>query len=428
MQSLTSAYGIDFALFKETIIRTKSLVAGSTPLAMYLKQEGVEPGFEGNDIDIFTQGDKNKHIITEYLLGSGYRVGPKFSNLPLTQYYDIEGVWSVVSFVNKDDKEIQLIVIVGAKSVYQYITNHFDLSCCITWWNAEADQFATQYPEYTLKKETFYEMYSLENAYFNHSLSDTYLLRMQKYANRGFKAIPRPNFPITLAETDFKEEIYLVKKNKLTGKMAFDVWEHDDVDCCKFLAMSPWNILLCIGDQYHAFNRQNLRSYMKEHTYNVPHIGKVYKTPFNQCVIDQAYYLMLYTDFTIFELYSEYTTQSSGWQPSSVSMFGVKCYTVKQWTAEVAGGIIVSPSKPIPVMAPLELLSQPRDLNIHVSADEMNALRELLQQSRAAAAAAPAAAAPAAPAALIIDNYDNYEFDDDDIGEALQGNATVIRY
>ena len=55
MEEFITSYGLPFHDFQELLKRINGLVTGSAALAMYLKQEGIDPGFVPNDIDIFIQ-------------------------------------------------------------------------------------------------------------------------------------------------------------------------------------------------------------------------------------------------------------------------------------------------------------------------------------------------------------------------------------
>ena len=359
MESFIETYDIDFKQFQEVIINTESLVTGSAALALYFKQEGVEYNFVPSDIDIYVNGHDNKDAMAIFLKSSGYIRGPKFNDLdditlPISDYLNMTGITCILSFVNRNTgKEIQLIVLENETDVHEFIKYNFDLSCCVTWWNAEMNQFHTIDKEHTLKKELYFNMTYLEINYDEQHLDDRVMARFNKYIARGFTHVKAPSFPMTFKETDAKTDIYMCRPNKLTGNTAFDTWAYDDVDCCTFIAESPWNIVLCLGDQYFAFHRINLFKYMKEHSIRVEHIGVVYTTPYKQTFLDEAMYMLWYEDYTVYELVPAYTTMSREYNPVQVSMYTVKCYTVAQWTSGVPGLIITPPEKPLEPEAPL---------------------------------------------------------------------------
>ncbi|NDB85682.1 MAG: hypothetical protein EB127_23720, partial [Alphaproteobacteria bacterium] len=85
MESLLTSYALPFEGFRTLVTQQNALVAGSTALALYLKQEGIDPGFEPNDLDIwveethdtwFTSGRVNQlansTIFTLFLVKHGY--------------------------------------------------------------------------------------------------------------------------------------------------------------------------------------------------------------------------------------------------------------------------------------------------------------------------------------------------------------------
>jgi len=347
MDAFLAAYQLNFTTFQDLMIQTESLVAGSAALALYLKQEGVDAGFEPNDMDIFTVSDGR--AIQTYLCSNGYDEIRKEHSYHEEGYGTVEGIQKVLFFKNKDEKQIQLIITGCGETVFEYISMNFDLTCCVSWWNAAVNQFATIQPEQTIKKEMFYRDYRLGYMYETDSekLSETHLKRLLKYCDRGFTMIKTIYNPIGLEYTDLRERLHLVKPNKFAGKTAFDTWAYEDVDCCKFLTTSQFNILIYVGNQYYAFHRDNLHNYMKEHFRRVNPIGTVYTMPFNQTVTDHAMCMFIYEDYSIFELVSEYSTQSTDYHPVQVSMFTLKCYTVDQWELGVPGVIIEPPAQAV---------------------------------------------------------------------------------
>jgi hypothetical protein len=360
MESFIQTYDIDFKQFQEVIINTESLVTGSAALALYFKQEGVEYNFVPSDIDIYVKGHDNKDAMVTFLQSTGYIRGPKFNDLdditlPVSDYGNMAGIACILSYINRNTgKEIQLIVIENETDIHGFIKYQFDLSCCVTWWNAEMNQFFTIDKEHTLKKKLYFNIIYLEMKYEDQCLDERVLARFHKYIERGFTYVKAPLYPMTLNETDTKTDIYMCKPNKLTGTTAFDTWAYEDVDCCTFIAESAWNIVLCLGDQYFAFHRNNLFKYMKEHSIRVEHIGVVYTTPYKQTFLDEGMYMLCYEDYTVYELVPEYTTMSREYNPVQVSMYTVKCYTVAQWTSGVPGLIITPPAPPAEPAAPLQ--------------------------------------------------------------------------
>ena len=55
MESFLTEYHIDFLPFQALLRETPSLIAGSSALALYLKSNGIDPGYEPGDIDIWIE-------------------------------------------------------------------------------------------------------------------------------------------------------------------------------------------------------------------------------------------------------------------------------------------------------------------------------------------------------------------------------------
>ena len=55
MEEFLDSYELPFHAFRTLVTENNALVAGSAALALYLKQEGVDPGFEPNDLDIWVE-------------------------------------------------------------------------------------------------------------------------------------------------------------------------------------------------------------------------------------------------------------------------------------------------------------------------------------------------------------------------------------
>jgi len=56
MNAFATSYGLPFAEFRTLLQDTRYLVAGSSALANYLAQEGQDPGFTPNDMDVWIEG------------------------------------------------------------------------------------------------------------------------------------------------------------------------------------------------------------------------------------------------------------------------------------------------------------------------------------------------------------------------------------
>jgi len=332
MESFLNSYHLEFTVMQELLIHTGSLVAGSAALALYLEQEGMEPGFEPANLNIFLEADDDDRIAT-YLSEAGY-----VEVEDPTVYQNIQRVQFFVH--SAQEREIHLIYCGGEP--LQYIQHDFDLSCCCTWWNAAVDQFVTVHPELTKQKRMFYKDHRVAHAYENGRCTEVHVARLALYQARGFTITERLIFPIGLEGNDLRELVYLAQPNKLSGQVAFDTWEYEDVDCVTYLRSSPYHILVYAGEKYYAFHRDNLHEYMKEHFRRVNPVGTMYTMPFGQSVTEHAMCMFLYDDYSVYEVENVCSAMSAEYHPVLVSLCRVKCYTVYEWDVGVAG-LVVEP-------------------------------------------------------------------------------------
>jgi len=327
MQDIIIDYGLDFTRFREIIKTSNSIVAGSTALHCYLLQNGKNPGFIPGDLDIWMEDThsifmENGHFnqqsntarMSMFLLQHGYNISPSKNNENI-QYANLQQIRQIFTFIHPMGKQIQVILL-AVSHLLDYISNYFDLSICISWWDPITNTCDTLYPETTLEREVF--VIPKEDPWPLKTCS-----RIEKYMNRGF----------TLRETFFvcqKDPRTLLNDEScvLKGVKAFDMWTLEDVDAIEFLKASSYHILLKAGNQFHAFHRKNLCTFMHTRNIYLPNIGEVYDTPHNQTIIEDAMKVLPYTDYTIYELVPEFTVPHHSIQKS---LYTMKCYTVEGW-------------------------------------------------------------------------------------------------
>jgi hypothetical protein len=332
MQEFIESYDLPFAPFREIIDTTNSLVAGSSALALYLQQYGVDPGFVPGDMDIWTEDtpellarsgahqNSNLQRFTDLFLQHHYYVVSKSG--PVSESYEpLHSITKIYEFINRDGKKIQLILL-RENNINHYIRQHFDLSICITWWNSKDDRFETMEPIDTLHKRMWINPTIIP--------TDRELARIQKYTDRGFHLRPIP--PACKFMADPRENVSF-----FGDQTAFDTINYEEVRCSEFLAESDWNILLRIGQQFQAYERHALCEYLKQHECHVHDLGTVYDTPHRQSIPNNSIPFLFHSDFSIFELVPEYTLQSIVYPISEKSIHSIKCYTVLGWKLGVHG-------------------------------------------------------------------------------------------
>jgi len=195
-----AAYNIDASTlkgFRDTILQTGAIVGGSFALANYLKQEGMNVLFEPSDMDIFiSESCEKKYVqLLDFLRSFGFENTNKhndYADDPADYVYghtyygtyckSLESIDRVVTFGNNDKKLIQIIV-VKTDDMLEYIKTTFDLSVCITWWDAETNTFQTMMPKVTKRYEMCVMRYNIPFLKLN--------ARIEKYRTRGFKVVKK---------------------------------------------------------------------------------------------------------------------------------------------------------------------------------------------------------------------------------------------
>jgi hypothetical protein len=316
MEDIISSYGINFTILKLHLLSTHSVIVGPTALAGYLTQETRDPGFVPSDMDIFIPRglwsyDKSDLMtIVDFLVKAGFIVKYQISdNESLAKYVD------TIICLTKGDKEINLLT-VKCKDVIELITQEFDLSVCVSWWDSKTERFNTLNPLLTKRKE----MYKLHNVLDSDDV-------VQRYICRGFKLVESP-CPI-ISTRDAREEL---TSEKFTGIEVSDILTLEDMPLKDFLNASEWNIVIKAGERYYAFDRRTLSNYMKtKRVYINEQLRVVYETPLNQCISHNGLYSLSYADYTIFKLIYNRTVLT---KQGTKSLFHVYCYSVKQWIEE----------------------------------------------------------------------------------------------
>ncbi len=367
MDSLITSYGINFQAFQLTINSLNGLVAGSSALAEYLKQEGIDPGYKPNDIDVFVPGrleyvrDSRGHIVAaqyvikslktmkDFLVPYGFAENNKFGSIdkPNDGYYSsLEKIQKVTSFTNKDGKEIQVIVI-DSYNLIEHISKDFDLSACISWWDAPSNTFKTMDPDTTKRKEMY-----LMRVPDTDELHAKNKARAEKYIARGFKLIEKP-----CPFVDGRDPRDLLSDKKFDDIEVTDIFTLDEAPIRDYLQKSDWNIILKAGDAYYGFNRKALMDYMSSKIVSITRIGKFCETPFNQCISLDGYNQLRYSDYSIYELKSAYSVEVYR-RPKS--LFHLNCYSVKEWINDDVGGLAEVPpqhlTQPAPTLGPRTII------------------------------------------------------------------------
>jgi len=335
MEAFLTSYELPFAPFRELLSTTNSLVAGSAPLALYLQQNNVEPGFEPGDIDIWVEDTNelialhgnyrqygNYYLFSNFLIQNGFNVACKYEPKE-TDYDNLHNITHILSFENRKGKKIQIILL-KEKNIPIYIAKHFDLSICMSWWNPIDNIFDTMNESITLAKKMYH--YPSRNQAREQE-------RIEKYQARGFQLLETPCSSINLQ--DPREHL-----EALEGKTAFDLFDYEEIDAAAFLRESSWHILVRVGEQFHAFHRKVLYAYLREHKYSYYELHHFFDTPYKQTISNDACAWFLWADYSIVELRPSYTFTVGN---DTKSVFDCHFYTTQQWSSGEPAGLVCTP-------------------------------------------------------------------------------------
>jgi hypothetical protein len=306
MEPFLSSYGLDDSAFREKMIAGKAVIAGSSALSLYLKQEGVEPGFEPNDMDIFLRHpiELGEHCsfmsflqhkvvgqLAYFFIRSGYNVIDTQGRKANEDYEEVSQITMVISFEHPFLKTKIQLICVKAENMIEYIRSSFDCTACMTWWDpSSSERLHTHLPELTLQKKMVWT---------KNTRTETSEERRAKYEARGFELLRSP--PPFLYDPDTRRGL----ENpdcEWTGKTAFDCIHHEEVDVISFLRKSPWNIIIRTGETDHAFDRETWSQYLESKKRVNSEGITVYSTPFLQAVTEGQRWVFDFSDWSIYEL------------------------------------------------------------------------------------------------------------------------------
>ena len=318
------SYRLDPPAFHAMMEETDTVFSGSGALALYLEQEGMNPGFVPNDMDLWLDGtdlyqaeeDVDRWIAL--FARSGYELARETREMDAYMEH-LTRIQRVVTMecrtgYGHQKKTIQLIVVrlKEGDSLYDYIANYFDLSACMTWWGQEERRFYTIYPHLTRAKQFFFRRNFLSMMY-QVRLTE----RLQKYEGRGFTVVEEP--PPFWDQPDERKEADLLSWE---GVQAFDVWRYEDVNAREHLQGGDQKILMGCGGTWQAYDRKELVKYMEGR--GIEQGEGWYDTPYRQTVIYDAWESLRYSDYSIYQLVNP---EVRGIR----TVYAVEAYSARAW-------------------------------------------------------------------------------------------------
>lgn len=319
MNTLIESYGLPYEGFRTALQESHGLVSGSAALALYLAENSVEAGFVPHDIDIWFPVRKNILPMVDFLFDHGYvLLRLHHHHVPYANH--LHKLVSVFTFTkggyDGECYNIQLIRVEACHMV-DYVIQHFDLSVCMTWWNANEERCETFLPELTLQKHMLVSSSGGGETEERRSKE-----RMEKYTTRGFKVVESP--PPWEERLDVRGEGLL---SSWKDVMAFDVWRYEDIEAADHLRSSDWNILLRVGEAWYAVERRTLRDYMGQHGVLDSTYGRMYDTPYRHRVTEEACQALSVGDDSVFELVE-------AGQGGDRTLYTMRTYSLEGWRTQ----------------------------------------------------------------------------------------------
>lgn len=313
MNALLDTYHIPFAPFQHLLQTRNALLAGSAPLAVYLQEHDIDPGFTPHNLNLWVEDHPtsgNREAFLDFFQQLGYETVTYLS----TEY----------TLLFQGTRRIQLLFVPDT-NLLEYLALHFDLSCCMTWWDATENHCETVWPEETLHKRMFaWKQTERERQ------------RVTLYESRGFRLVDWPC--LSLLEADPRTHLHT-----LAPYTAFDVIAYEEVNAAEFLRASSFHVLLRVGQQFYAFHRDTLHTYFQNHHIVHPLLGSLFDTPCKQTVTAETVHGLRYADDSIVELIPD---QTVSYRNTSKAVHSARFYTVEGWSRGMPSKLFSVPQEP----------------------------------------------------------------------------------
>ena len=339
MEPLLASYHLPFEAFRDLVTDGNMVVTDYIALDGYFHQNGMESYLTTDTMTIWvSQEEDAADPLFTFLSDHDYVV--RESNL-----YGNENGWNMPYYkkIITDHPSGAIVVInyvLPAKGdPLSLLLTHLPVST-ISWWESETDQFFTGWEEMTLQKKVFVKgMGPLEDP----TLIDQYSPLCQEILGYlrffGFQICEEPC--VYVEEEDTRE--VLKKEDPFAGMTAFDLMAYEEVGCRDHLRASPWNILLQVGDTFHAYDRRVLARMMMEKEI-VARGHHFFTTPHHQSVEEYTLTLLRTSDYSVVELVHAYDATLDATRHVT-SVYHVNFYSVEGWQHGTIGATVSAPLK-----------------------------------------------------------------------------------
>lgn len=339
MEPLLAPYQLPFEAFRALVTEHDMLVTDHIALDGFFHQNGMESFLTTDTMTIWVSQEQG---VEDPLLA--FLTDHRYTVFETHMYGDEnDGVFPYHKKIITEHPNgafIVIIYVVPAKgNLLSLLITYLPLSTT-SWWESDSDQFFTGWEELTLQKKVFVKgMGPLEDP----TEIGQYSPRCQEILGWlvffGFQICEEP---CVYVEEEDKREV-LEKEDPFAGMNAFDLMSYEEVGCRDYLRASPWNILLQVGDTFHAYDRRVLSRMMMQKEI-VARGHHFFTTPHHQSVHESALIDLRSSDYSVVELVHAYDATLNATHHVT-SIYHVNFYSVKGWQCGDIGRTVSAPLK-----------------------------------------------------------------------------------
>lgn len=348
MEPLLATYHLPFEAFRALVTEHDMLVTDHIALDGFFHQNGMESFLTTDTMTLWVSQEQDAaDPLLTFLSEHDYVVRESY-------LYDDDNNWDIpyykkITMSHPSGAIIVMNYVIPAKgNLLSLLITYLPLSTT-SWWESDTDMFFTGWEESTLQRKVFVRgMGPVEDP----TIISQYSPRCQEILGYlvffGFEICEEP---CVYVEKEDTREV-LEKEDPFAGMNAFDLMSYEEVGCRDHLRASPWNILLQVGDTFHAYDRRVLSRMMMQKEI-VARGHRFFTTPHHQSVHESAMIDLRSSDYSVAELVHAYDATLDATHHVT-SIYHVNFYSVEGWQHGDIGRTVSAPLKADVVDAPIE--------------------------------------------------------------------------
>ena len=357
MEPLLATYHLPFEAFRALVTEHDMLVTDHIALDGFFHQNGIESYLTTDTMTIWVSQEQDEaDPLFAFLSDHRYTVYE-------SHLYGDENDWGFpyhkkIIMEHPSGAFVVINYVVPAKgNLLSLLLTHLPVST-ISWWESDTDTFLTGWEELTLQRKVFVKgMGPLEDPT---NVGQYRPLCQEILGYLVFFGFQICEEPCVYVEEEDKREV-LEKEDPFTGMTAFDLMAYEEVGCRDHLRASSWNILLQVGDTFHAYDRRVLGRMMMQKEI-VARGHRFVTTPHHQSVNESALIDLRSSDYSVVELVHAYDATLDATHHVT-SIYHVNFYSVAGWQHGDIGRTVSAPLKADVVDAPVEPYAEPHRLD-----------------------------------------------------------------